>query len=109
MRDEFAVGLTGWQPVPFFGAAILLSPQSATMPPPHADADLAANSLWSVFVANSFAYTRLIAAQKETPQDPADGFLHVVQFCFQGLGISRGVWTAAVGTAAAARRKGGNT
>ncbi len=63
---------------------------------PAADPSLAANSFWSVFVANAVAYAKLIEGRPEAPTRAADDFQSVVQFCFQGLGIERAVWTAAL-------------
>lgn len=52
----------------------------------------AANSFWTVFVANLFEYSRLILGTQETPKNEEKELRDVVQFCFQGLGIEYKVW-----------------
>nr|WP_295679189.1 TetR/AcrR family transcriptional regulator [uncultured Lachnoclostridium sp.] len=52
----------------------------------------AANSFWTVFVANLFEYSRLILGTQETLKSEGNTFRDVVQFCFQGLGIEYKVW-----------------
>jgi len=59
---------------------------------PETNPGAAANSFWSVFVANVFEYSRLMMGVQEMPGDEAEGFRNVVQFCFQGLGIEYSVW-----------------
>ena len=60
------------------------------------DPGYAANSFWSVFVANVFAYARLMEGKAAAQADTSEVFLSVVQFCFQGLGIEQAVWTASL-------------
>lgn len=69
---------------------------SGSIPPTEPNG--AALSFWSVFVANVFSYTRLIAGEKKPGTDPTEEFQRVVQFCFQGLGIAADVWTASMQT-----------
>lgn len=52
----------------------------------------AANSFWSVFVANSFEYSKLMAGEHESPKKKLETFRDVVRFCFQGLGIEAAIW-----------------
>lgn len=54
----------------------------------------AANSFWSVFVANAFEYSRLMLGAQGPKNSDQEVFMGVVQFCFQGLGIERDVWHA---------------
>lgn len=60
------------------------------------NASAAANSFWTVFVANSFEYSKLMAGT----QKPVGGELamlrDVVQFGFQGLGLPYDVWNSAL-------------
>lgn len=53
------------------------------------DAGKAANSLWTVFVANLFEYSRMIAGAEQTDM-PA--VIDVAGFCFRGLGIKEELW-----------------
>ncbi|HPF88584.1 MAG TPA: TetR/AcrR family transcriptional regulator [Candidatus Limiplasma sp.] len=71
------------------------------------DPNAAAHSFWSVFVANAFSYARLAAEGKTPANHPADDFAHVVQFCFQGLGVERGVWIAAMNKILREKQQGG--
>lgn len=52
----------------------------------------AANSFWSVFVANVFEYSRLITGTQIPAINDLELFRDVVRFCFQGLGIESDVW-----------------
>lgn len=61
---------------------------------PSMNPSIAANSFWTVFVANLFEYSRLILGTQETPKSEIDTLRDVVQFCFQGLGIEYKVWNA---------------
>ena len=65
--------------------------EQGVIPPTNASA--AANSFWTVFVANLFNYAKLIMGTKETHQNTAEVFHESVRFCFQGLGIRRDIWT----------------
>jgi len=52
----------------------------------------AANSFWTVFVANLFEYSKLMSG-KQTPQkNEIDILRDVVRFCFQGLGVDNDLW-----------------
>ena len=59
---------------------------------PSINPSAAANSFWSVFVANMFEYSKLITGTQETAQIDSEVFSNVVQFCFQGLGIQYDIW-----------------
>jgi len=61
---------------------------------PKTDPSMAANSFWSVFVANAFAYSKLIEGTQKTTENNKESFKEVVYFCFQGLGIENDVWNA---------------
>lgn len=52
----------------------------------------AANSFWSVFVANVFEYSKLIAGGQPPINNDITALRDVVQFCFQGLGVDYDVW-----------------
>lgn len=59
---------------------------------PTVNASNAANSFWSVFVANLFEYSKLIIGTQETIKIEVGIFREVVRFCFQGLGIDYVIW-----------------
>ncbi|MCL2702770.1 MAG: TetR/AcrR family transcriptional regulator [Defluviitaleaceae bacterium] len=59
---------------------------------PEINPDAAANSFWSVFVANVFAYSKLMTGAQESLKNEREAFKDVVRFCFQGLGIEYSVW-----------------
>jgi TetR/AcrR family transcriptional regulator len=61
---------------------------------PLVDAMNAANSFWTVFVANMFEYSKLIEGSIETLKNKNEVFKEVVRFCFQGLGIKTSCWNA---------------
>lgn len=61
---------------------------------PDANPESAASSFWSVFVANCFAYSKLIMGNQPPAENEAAVFQDIVQFCFQGLGIPFDVWNA---------------
>ena len=52
----------------------------------------AANSFWSVFVANVFEYSKMMIGTQEPHENDIEVFQNVVRFCFQGLGIEYAVW-----------------
>lgn len=54
----------------------------------------AANSFWSVFVANVFEYSKLIAGGQSPINNDIAALREVVQFCFQGLGVDYDVWNS---------------
>lgn len=58
------------------------------------NASNAANSFWSVFVANVFEYSKLIAGGQPPIDDDITALRDVVQFCFQGLGLNYDVWNS---------------
>lgn len=59
---------------------------------PDSNPDQAANSFWSVFVANAFEYARLMEGKQNLLEDRVQIVRNVVQFCFQGLGIKHERW-----------------
>lgn len=61
---------------------------------PVVNASNAANSFWSVFVANLFEYSKLIMGTQETIKNEVGIFREVVRFCFQGLGIDYVIWNS---------------
>ena len=61
---------------------------------PNTDPSAAANSFWSVFVANVFEYSKLIAGTQEPAKSDLETIREVVRFCFQGLGIEYSVWNS---------------
>lgn len=61
---------------------------------PSTNPDLAANSFWSVFVANVFEYAKLMAGTKQPIENNIDTLRNVVQFAFQGLGIEYTLWNS---------------
>jgi len=61
-----------------------------TIPPVNPSA--AANSFWSVFVANLFEYSKLISGEHQPYVNDGVAFRETVRFCFQGLGIDNAVW-----------------
>lgn len=60
---------------------------------PQTDPSRAANSFWTVFVANLFEYAKLMVGA-EQKENEGDTLRETVRFCFQGLGIDYGVWSA---------------
>lgn len=59
---------------------------------PKTDAGNAANSFWTVFVANVFTYSKMMTGEKQEKRDEAQVLQDVVRFCFQGLGIRYDLW-----------------
>jgi len=59
---------------------------------PDTNPGAAANSFWSVFVANVFEYSKLMMGEQERDENIIEAFRNVVQFCFQGLGVEYSVW-----------------
>lgn len=59
---------------------------------PLADPDRAANSFWTVFVANLFEYSRMMTGAGEAPGDPGEALREAARFCFQGLGVDEALW-----------------
>lgn len=59
---------------------------------PDTNPDQAANSFWSVFVANAFEYAKLMEGKQNLVEDRVQSVRNVVQFCFQGLGINYERW-----------------
>jgi AcrR family transcriptional regulator len=60
---------------------------------PFMDAENAANSFWTVFVANLFRYSKMMAGKE---QDEMSSMQNVAGFCFRGLGIDENVWKSAL-------------
>ena len=61
---------------------------------PDTNPSAAANSFWSVFVANVFEYSKLITGTQKPVKIESEGFKDVVRFCFQGLGIEDKLWNS---------------
>ena len=61
---------------------------------PNTNPSAAANSFWSVFVANVFEYSKLITGAQESVNIESEGFRDVARFCFQGLGVKDTLWNA---------------
>ena len=61
---------------------------------PETDPSSAANSFWSVFVANVFEYAKLMMGSQLPQQNDVAALRDVVRFCFQGLGIEYSVWNS---------------
>jgi AcrR family transcriptional regulator len=61
---------------------------------PDTNPDQAANSFWSVFVANAFEYAKLMEGNQNLLENRVQIVRNVVQFCFQGLGIQYDRWNA---------------
>lgn len=59
---------------------------------PKTDASRAANSFWTVFVGNIFAYSKLMLGRQAVQKADKETFCCAVQFCFQGLGIPYALW-----------------
>jgi AcrR family transcriptional regulator len=59
---------------------------------PEMNASAAANSFWTVFVANSFEYSKLMAGQSKPVSGELALLRDVVQFGFQGLGLPFSKW-----------------
>jgi AcrR family transcriptional regulator len=59
---------------------------------PDTNPDQAANSFWSVFVANAFEYAKLMEGNQNLLENRVQIVRNVVQFCFQGLGIQYDRW-----------------
>lgn len=72
-----------------------------------ADARRAANSFWTVFVANLFEYSKLIMGTQEPVKNEAWILREVVRFCFQGLGVKYDLWNACLEKVTADNVKGG--
>ena len=73
---------------------------------PHTNPSSAANSFWSVFVANVFEYSKLIMGEQGALENEADTFRAVVRFCFQGLGVEYDLWNCCLEKVIADNRKG---
>ncbi len=56
---------------------------------PVMNAETAANSFWTVFMANLFRYSKMMAGKE---QDEISSIQNVAGFCFRGLGIDENVW-----------------
>ena len=67
----------------------------------------AAGSFWSVFVANVFEYSKLIAGTQIPQDNVLETFKNVVQFCFQGLGVEYTFWNACLERITAENQEGG--
>jgi AcrR family transcriptional regulator len=79
--------------------------EEGSIPPVNASG--AANSFWSVFVANLFDYAKLMAGTQELPENVAEAFQEAIRFCFQGLGVDRGVWVPCLESVVGAEQEGG--
>lgn len=58
---------------------------------PKTDASKAANSFWTVFVANLFEYSKMMVGDEQTDISNIED---VAGFCFRGLGIKEELWHA---------------
>jgi TetR/AcrR family transcriptional regulator len=61
---------------------------------PETNPGSAANSFWSVFVANVFEYSKLMTGNEVSHESDIQTFRNVIQFCFQGLGVEYAIWNA---------------
>ena len=68
----------------------------------------AANSFWSVFVANVFEYSKMMTGKQEPINIDTDIFRNVVKFCFQGLGIEYKVWNSCLENIVLQNKNGNN-
>ena len=59
---------------------------------PATNPSAAANSFWTVFVANLFEYSKLILEEQAPYKNDGEAFRETVRFCFQGLGVDNSVW-----------------
>lgn len=76
---------------------------------PAVNACNAANSFWSVFVANLFEYSKLIMGTQDVITNEIGIFREIVRFCFQGLGIEYVVWNSCLENILGGSEKGGCT
>ena len=60
---------------------------------PNTNADNAAHSFWTVFVANLFRYSKMMEGKE---QDEISSIQDVASFCFRGLMIPDDVWQKAL-------------
>lgn len=67
----------------------------------------AANSFWTVFVANLFEYSKLMVGMQEQKVNESDILREVVRFCFQGLGIDYEIWNPCLENVIAESQGGG--
>lgn len=74
---------------------------------PTTDASRAANSFWTVFVANLFEYSCLMLGAQEQQQKEEDVLRDVVRFCFQGLGIEYSLWSSCLEKVISKNQNGG--
>jgi len=73
---------------------------------PNVNADNAANSFWTVFVANVFTYSKMITGEKQEQRNEEQVLRDVVRFCFQGLGIEYTLWNSCLEAVIVENRKG---
>lgn len=74
---------------------------------PPTDPSSAANSFWTVFVANLFEYSKLMTGTQEQNDNKLDTLREVVRFCFQGLGIDYEIWNLCLEKVIAQNEQGG--
>lgn len=74
---------------------------------PDTNPSSAANSFWTVFVANLFEYSKLITGAQEPLENEAAILRNVVRFCFQGLGIEYALWNSCLEKVVAENQEGG--
>jgi len=74
---------------------------------PDTNPSSAANSFWSVFVANVFEYSKLITGTQESLKNETAILRDVVRFCFQGLGIEYNLWNSCLEKVVAENQEGG--
>lgn len=73
---------------------------------PDINSSNAANSFWSVFVANVFEYSKLIMGSQTSYKSDIAALREVVRFCFQGLGIEYAIWNSCLEKVVAKNQKG---
>ena len=76
---------------------------------PGTDPSGAANSFWSVFVANVFEYSKLMAGTQPPLENEPAVFKNVVRFCFQGLGVEYDLWNPCLKKITVLNKKEGNS
>lgn len=74
---------------------------------PDTNPSSAANSFWSVFVANVFEYSKLMTGKEGPLENEEDTLRDVVQFCFQGLGVEYSLWNSCLEKVIANNQEGG--
>ncbi|NMA82911.1 MAG: TetR/AcrR family transcriptional regulator [Epulopiscium sp.] len=76
---------------------------------PETNPSSAANSFWSVFVANVFEYSKLMTGTQQPQKNEITVLRDVVRFCFQGLGIEYAIWNSCLEKIVDENKEGGPT